>query len=70
MVKTWGDETNPKWSTVKAKEVREREECEKEKEGILRGGIYGVEEPIRWYQKVKSQVTLLWKVETIQRSFK
>ena len=63
MVKTWEDETNPKWSTVKAKEVREREECEREKEGILRGGIYGVEEPIRWYQKgLKRIVTYQRKI--------
>ena len=37
-MKTWGDETNPKRSNVKTKEVREREECEREKEGILRAG--------------------------------
>ena len=31
MVKTWGDETNPKWSTLKAKEVRERERNARER---------------------------------------
>ena len=37
-MKTWGDETNPKRSNVKTKEVGERVECEREKEGILRAG--------------------------------